>query len=188
MKTKIVCILLFSTLTYTGNSQIFVSDSIAYKYFGNLSEEDGKKLLSQFRLKDIITKLPWSFPTQISRDGDFISIETPQGPILESTIPSDFTPNRIKILSLTIQNKAAIRDTIINDGTHIKEQMFFGDIQAGVYHIDTKAFVPLTSIDSPYVTIIWRSYDYNKDNKIDHLRLCIINSRDIGAIYYCQPK
>lgn len=157
---------------FNANSQSFISDSIIYRYVGNLSEDDGKILLRQFGLKDQITNR-----TEIIRDGDLIAIRTQ----LEQKW-------RIKIVGITIQNRTDLKKTLLNDGRSILQQTFFGVSDMFVYHTDTEALIPIQSMDSPSVTVIWQLLDLNRDGSSKQLIFNLITSRDICEIIYCHPK
>jgi len=188
MKATSITVLFITILSYNGNSQTFVSDSVAYRYVGNLSEDDGEILLRQFGLKNHITELPYAFKTEIIRDGDLIAVRTPLGPVLENLIPEDFEPWRIKIIGIAIQNRTDPRKTTLKNGNTISEQTFFGVSDMAVYHTDTGAFIPIQSMDSPNVTIIWQLIESNRDGKHKQLIFHLITSRDICEIIYCHPK
>ncbi|MCU0405352.1 MAG: hypothetical protein MUE64_00015 [Ignavibacteriaceae bacterium] len=179
---------IFIILPFAGNSQTYVSDSVTYRYVGSMSEENGELLLRQFHLNNYITKLPLVYETEIIRDGDFITLRTPLGPVLEDSIPKDFTPWRIKIIGITIQNRTDPKKISLKNGINITEQTFFRESDMGVYHTDNEAYIPINTMDSPYVTVIWQLIDFNRDGKQDQLRFCLINSRDICEIFYCHPK
>jgi hypothetical protein len=168
--------------------QSFISDSVEYKYVGSMSAEDGERLLRQMGRINHATTRPDYFPSEIIRDGDLITIITPQGPILESNIPDDFEPWRYSIVSIMIQNRTALKSGNLIDGSKTLEQTFVGYAEMGVYNSETEALIPSKSFDSPYVNIIWQLIDSNKDGKHEQLRFHMITSRDICETIYCHPK
>ncbi len=188
MRLKAIITLLSIICALYSKGQSFVSDSVEYKYVGSMSAENGERLLSQMRRVNHATKRPYYFPTEIIRDGDIITIITPQGPVLESIIPDDFEPWRYLIVTIMIQDKTALKTGNLNDGSKMLEQSFLGYAEMGVYHSDTEALIPSSSLDSPYVHITWQLIDTNRDGKHEQLRFFMITSRDICEIIYCHPK
>jgi hypothetical protein len=188
MRSLLFIVLFIGFVSNKGICQTFISDSVAYVYVGNLSDDNGKILLRQFGLKNYVTKLPQAYKTEIIRDGDLISLKTPQGPVLEDLIPKDFKPWRIKIVGVTIQNRTDVKKTILKDGTSLLEQTFFGESDMEVYNTDNETFIPLETQDSPNVTIIWQLIVSNRNGEPKQLRFHLINSRDICEIIYCHPR
>lgn len=165
----VIVILLFTTLPLISQT-IYTSDSITYDYAGQENQPRIDSYLKQFGCIDQITD-----KTRISRNGDFIQIVTN----LERN-------DRYKVINITVQAQTELISVQEDNITSKQYQSISGYVQGSVYYKDLDYYNPITPIESPYVTVNWIVYDYDKDGVFERLELQIINSKDIIQIFHCH--
>lgn len=169
MRPIIILILatLFSSESFS--QQIYVTDSIAYKYAGEASEIRAKSYLRQFGCVDEITDR-----TKVIRDGDFINIVTK----LEKE-------GRYKVVNITRNSQTDLKT--VQESDYIENyQTIYGYMEGSVYFEELDYYNPINSVESPYVTVYWIIRDFDDDKKFERLELHLINSKDIIQIFHCH--
>lgn len=153
------------------SQQVYVTDSITYRYAGEASEIMAKSLLRQFGCVDEITD-----KTQITRDGDFINITTK----LEME-------GRYKVVDITKNSQTGLK-TVQKEECTERYQSIYGYARGSIYRKELDYHFPINPVESPYVLVNWIVRDFDGDEVFERLEMQLVNSKDIIQIFHCHLK
>lgn len=152
--------------------QVYVTDSITYKYLREATPERAKSYLRQFGLENHITD-----KTEITRSGDFIEVRT------------DLSPKPLeRLIEISLHSSTDIHLDTLQNGTRIAEDIAKGISESGILYKESGYFVKSNTVESPYVSIWWILYDKDEDDIYEELEFKLITSLDIAQIYHCHLK
>ena len=152
--------------------QVYVTDSITYRYIGEATPERAQSYLRQFGLKNHVTD-----KTEITRNGDFIEVRT------------DLSPKPLaRLIEIILQSKTDPHLDTLQNGIRVAEDIANGISRSGILYTESGYFSKSNTVESPYVTIWWILYDKDEDNIYEELEFKLVTSLDIAQIYHCHLK